>query len=67
MAHTAAASPMRAIDEAVGSSARRVAALREISILGTCSSALPLVGSELVSASRQKRRPLVMGAPVRRW
>ena len=60
-------SAIRPSEAAVGSSASRVAALSAISILGTCSSAFPLVGSELVSTSRQKRRPLVSGAPVRRW
>ena len=57
----------RAAEPAVGSSAKSVAALSAISSFGTCSSALPLVGSEFVRTSRQKRRPFVQGAPVRRW
>ncbi len=36
-----------------------------ITIFGTCSSALPLVGSEFVKTRRQKRRKFVHGAPVR--
>ena len=61
------ASAMRATLPVPGSSASRVAALNVIRSLGSCSSAFPLVGSELVRTSRQKRRPLVHGAPVRRW
>ncbi len=63
----ATAAAVRASDPADGSSARRVAALSAISSFGICSRAFPLVGSELVRTSRQKRRPFVHGAPVRRW
>ena len=58
---------MAAALAAVGSSASSVAALSAMTIFGTCSSMLPLVGSELVATSRQKRVKLVHGAPVRRW
>jgi hypothetical protein len=61
------ASAIRATLPVPGSSASRVAALSAIRSFGSCSSAFPLVGSEFVRTSRQKRRPFFQGAPVRRW
>ncbi len=66
-AASSATAAMRATLPATGSSASKVPALSAITHFGTCSSALPLVGSEFVATSRQKRRKLVHGAPVRRW
>ena len=66
-AASSAAAAIRATLPAVGSSASSMPALSAITHFGTCSSALPLVGSEFVATSRQKRAKFVHGAPVRRW
>ena len=63
----ATAAALRSTDPALASSASSVPALSAIRSFGSCSSALPLVGSEFVSTRRQNRRPFVQGAPVRRW